>query len=183
MKKIYLMLTRTESFVSKTVHMVTKDSYTHASLAFDENLTEFYSSTRKNGKTIFPAGPSREYLGRGFFARYGRTPCALYELEVEDSVYDKAFEIARSFADNQKLYKFNAWGLITCRFGVPLYRKNKFFCSQFVAEVLNRANAVELPKESGLIRPSDYMKVAEFKCVFTGDIKDVKNFKELTTIK
>lgn len=36
-------------------------------LAFDEDLTTLYSSTRKNGYTMFPAGPSREYLNRGVF--------------------------------------------------------------------------------------------------------------------
>ena len=34
---------------------------THISLAFDEDLSTLYSSTRKNGYTMFPAGPSREY--------------------------------------------------------------------------------------------------------------------------
>ena len=178
MKTIYLLLTRTQSCVSKVVHKITKDPYTHASLAFDPSLSEFFSSTRKNGKTMFPAGPCREYLGRGFFARYGKTPCALFTLDVEDEVYDKAYNECLSFANNSRLYKFNALGLMSCRFGKPLYRKNKYFCSQFVAEILNRANAVKLPKESGLIRPSDYLTVPEFKCVFKGDIKEVKNFNK-----
>ena len=42
-------------------------------LPSDEDLSCLYSSTRKNGYTMFPAGPSREYLDRGVFRlRAGR---------------------------------------------------------------------------------------------------------------
>lgn len=62
MKSIYIMLTRSETILSRLVYLVTRDAYTHASISFDENLTTFYSSSRKDGHTIFPAGPCREAL-------------------------------------------------------------------------------------------------------------------------
>ena len=65
MKTIYILLTRSGTLLSNLVYSVTSASYTHASLAFDEDLSCLYSSTRKNGYTMFPAGPSREYLNRG----------------------------------------------------------------------------------------------------------------------
>ena len=65
MKTIYILLTRSGTLLSKLVYSVTGANYTHASLAFDEDLSCLYSSTRKNGYTMFPAGPSREYLDRG----------------------------------------------------------------------------------------------------------------------
>lgn len=67
MKTIYILLTRSGTLLSKLVYSVTGANYTHASLAFDEDLSCLYSSTRKNGYTMFPAGPSREYLDRGVF--------------------------------------------------------------------------------------------------------------------
>lgn len=60
MKTIYILLTRSGTLLSKLVYSVTGANYTHASLAFDEDLSCLYSSTRKNGYTMFPAGPSRE---------------------------------------------------------------------------------------------------------------------------
>ena len=67
MKTIYILLTRSGTLLSNLVYAVTGANYTHASLAFDEDLSCLYSSTRKNGYTMFPAGPSREYLNRGVF--------------------------------------------------------------------------------------------------------------------
>ena len=60
MKTIYILLTRSGTLLSNLVYAVTGANYTHASLAFDEDLSCLYSSTRKNGYTMFPAGPSRE---------------------------------------------------------------------------------------------------------------------------
>ena len=55
MKTIYILLTRSGTLLSNLVYAVTGANYTHASLAFDEDLSCLYSSTRKNGYTMFPA--------------------------------------------------------------------------------------------------------------------------------
>lgn len=56
MKTLYIFLTRSGTLVSNLVYALTGAEYTHISLAFDEDLTTLYSSTRKNGYTMFPAG-------------------------------------------------------------------------------------------------------------------------------
>ena len=56
MKTIYILLTRSGTLLSNLVYAATGANYTHASLAFDEDLSCLYSSTRKNGYTMFPAG-------------------------------------------------------------------------------------------------------------------------------
>mgnify|MGYP006988175271 CR=1 FL=1 len=90
MKTLYIFLTRSGTLVSNLVYALTGAEYTHISLAFDENLNTLYSSTRKNGYTMFPAGPSREYLNKGVFRLRENIPCALYALEVPDEAYARA---------------------------------------------------------------------------------------------
>ena len=90
MKTLYIFLTRSGTLVSNLVYALTGAEYTHISLAFDENLNTLYSSTRKNGYTMFPAGPSREYLNKGVFRLRENIPCALYALEVSDEAYARA---------------------------------------------------------------------------------------------
>ena len=87
MKTLYIFLTRSGTLLSNLVYSLTGAQYTHISLAFDEDLSTLYSSTRKNGYTMFPAGPSREYLNRGVFLMRENIPCALYALEVTDEAY------------------------------------------------------------------------------------------------
>ena len=74
MKTLYIFLTRSGTLLSNLVYHLTGAQYTHVSLAFDEDLSTLYSSTRKNGYTMFPAGPSREYLNRGLFLQRENSP-------------------------------------------------------------------------------------------------------------
>ena len=87
MKTIYILLTRSGTLLSKLVYAATGASYTHASMAFDAELSCLYSSTRKNGYTMFPAGPSKEYLNKGVFRLRDDAPCVLYALEVSKETY------------------------------------------------------------------------------------------------
>ena len=138
MKTIYILLTRSGTLLSKLVYAVTGASYTHASMAFDEELNCLYSSTRKNGYTMFPAGPSKEYLNKGVFRLRGDAPCALYALDVTDEAYVRARRRAEHMMARGELYRFNTLGLILCALHIRWQRRRHYFCSQFVSEVLEK---------------------------------------------
>lgn len=185
MKTMYIFLTRTESIASKIVKLFTKTNYTHASLAFDKELVLLYSSARKNGVKMFPSGPTRESLNRGFFGRDPHTPCVLYSLEVTDDAYNKAKEEVGLFMENIDNYKFSILGVIACKFGIKWKRQNKYFCSQFVGEILTRSGAVDLPKEPCLMHPRDYEKLPEVKKLYEGTVGEIKKLikeKEAITV-
>ena len=170
MKTIYILLTRSGTLLSKLVYAVTGASYTHASMAFDEELNCLYSSTRKNGYTMFPAGPSKEYLNKGVFRLRGDAPCALYALEVTDEAYVRARRRAEHMMARGELYRFNTLGLILCALHIRWQRRRHYFCSQFVSEVLQKSGALELPKPSTLMHPSDYAELPELRCLYRGTL-------------
>ena len=168
MKTIYILLTRSGTLLSNLVYAVTGANYTHASLAFDEDLSCLYSSTRKNGYTMFPAGPSREYLNRGVFRLRENVPCALYALDVSDEAYTRARRRAEHMMAHGSLYRFNVIGLALCGMHIRWKRRRHYFCSQFVSEVLEKSGAMELPKHSTLMHPNDYTRLEELRCVYKG---------------
>lgn len=173
MRSIYIMLTRSETVLSKLVHFVTKDTYTHASLSFDSDLATFYSSSRKNGRTMFPAGPCRETLRSAYYQRHDHIPCVVYELHVSDEAYASAKrEVAAIMAEADR-YHFNIIGLLLCRMGIPYHRKHYFFCSQFVSEILQRSRALELPKDTSLMRPIDCAHLPGLLCRFQGYLHEL----------
>ncbi|MGN0687689.1 MAG: hypothetical protein ACI4KA_06270 [Oscillospiraceae bacterium] len=172
MKNLYLVLTRSESVVSRLIHFATDDEYTHISLSFDKELKYLYSSGRKNGKTAFPAGPCRESFKNEFYSN-GRIPCKVYELSVSDEVYDMARREVNEILSNADEYHYNIIGLLLCRMQISLKRKHHFFCSQFVSEVLSRSNAVILPKASSLMSPCDFMRLPGITCCFEGYIDEL----------
>ena len=170
MKTLYIFLTRSGTLVSNLVYALTGAEYTHISLAFDENLNTLYSSTRKNGYTMFPAGPSREYLNKGVFRLRENIPCALYALEVSDEAYARAKRRAEHMMTHGELYRFNSLGLLLCAFHIRWNRRRHYFCSQFVSEVLEKSGAMELPKHSTLMHPNDYTRLEQLRCVYEGPL-------------
>ena len=173
MKTIYILLTRSGTLLSKLVYAVTGASYTHASMAFDEELNCLYSSTRKNGYTMFPAGPSKEYLNKGVFRLRGDAPCALYALDVTDEAYVRARRRAEHMMARGELYRFNTLGLILCALHIRWQRRRHYFCSQFVSEVLQKSGALDLPKPSTLMHPSDYAELPQLRCLYRGALADL----------
>ena len=146
MKTIYILLTRSGTLLSKLVYAVTGASYTHASMAFDEELNCLYSSTRKNGYTMFPAGPSKEYLNKGVFRLRGDAPCALYALDVTDEAYVRARRRAEHMMARGELYRFNTLGLILCALHIRWQRRRHYFCSSSSARCWKRAARWSCPR-------------------------------------
>lgn len=173
MKTIYILLTRSDTLLSRLVQLFTADPYTHASISFDHGLQPLYSSARKNGETMFPAGPTTEVFHRGFYYKHQSIPCALYELSVPDEVYEAARREAQQFAKNSDQYSFNILGLILCKLNIPFHPKYKYFCSQFVAEILHRSRALELPKDTSLMKPMDYTRLPQLHCRYRGLLRDL----------
>ena len=179
MKTIYILLTRSGTLLSNLVYSFTGAEYTHASLAFDEELSCLYSSTRKNGYTMFPAGPSKEYLNRGVFRLRENVPCALYALEVTDEAYARARRRAEHMMAHGNLYRFNVIGLALCGLHIRWKRRRHYFCSQLVGEVLEKSGSVELPKHATLMRPNDYSEMEQLQCVFKGRLADLPQRRQM----
>ena len=173
MKSIYILLTKSDTVVSKAIHLVTADQYTHVSISFDKTLQPLYSFSRKYIYLPLPAGICHEPLSEGFYKKYHYIPCALYELKVEDEIYNTAKQIAENMLKESQAYKFNVLGLILCKFNIPYDRKNYYFCSEFVSEILAHSQILELPKMPSLMKPSDYLLFEELECLYKGNIHDL----------
>lgn len=181
MKSIFILLTKSDTNVSKLIKLITSDTYTHASISFDEDLQPLYSFSRKYVYSPLPAGLRTEPLDKGFYQKYDYIPCALYELSVEDDIYDAAKSEVEQMMEEASTYRFNVLGLFLCKLNIPLHRNRQYFCSEFVSEVLSRCNALKLPKDTSLMRPNDYTKFDELVCLFEGRLNQLVQNKEKIT--
>lgn len=171
MKKIYILLTRSDTWVSRVIGLVTKDAYTHASISFEPDLQPMYSFSRWFVSLPLPAGLRVEPLDKGFYKKYDHIPCALYELAVPEEIYDAAKgEVERMMQD---ACPFNLMGLVLCQMQIPFHRENQYFCSEFVGEVLERSHALAMPKAPSLMRPNDYACLPQLSCCFEGRLNEL----------
>ena len=102
-------------------------------------------------------------------------PCALYELKVDDETYEKAKNHVDDMMENADCYRYNVLGLILCRMNIAYDRKRRYFCSEFLSEVLEKSNAIEHPKHPSLMRPADYTNIDGINCLFDGKLHELKS--------
>lgn len=156
------------------IGVFTSEPYTHASISFDDTLSPMYSFARL-GTLPLPGGIREEFVDGGYYKQHDHIPCALYALEVEDEVFDKAKAIATQMYENQSMYTYNVLGLMLCKMNIPYTRPNHFFCSEFVGSVLTQSKAMLLPKHPSLMRPTDYTKL-DLDLRFKGQIRELAEY-------
>lgn len=162
-KKIYVLLTRFPDTGSKWIQAMTGFFYTHASIGLEEDMNTFYSFVEK--------GFIVEDINRYNKPDRDPFPCQLYELEVSERVYSSAKRIIEYYVRKKEKMSYTRFGLVMSLLRIPIKRKHKFICSQFVAHVLKRAKATRLKKYTVLYLPGDFKKLEELKLVFEGNLQ------------
>ena len=177
MKSLYLLLTCSDTYLSRSIRHITADPYTHSALCFTPELLPIYSFGRKFASLAFPAGFTKDRLGKGFLRKHRKMPCVLLELPVEDDAYLRAKELVAVFEENSKDYRYNVLGLILCGRQIAYEREHHFFCSQFVATVLQKSGAAVIPKAPSLMRPADFIELPGAKVVFEGSVHTLEKLQ------
>ncbi|WP_407389478.1 hypothetical protein [Carnobacterium jeotgali] len=167
--KIYLMLTDTNTVLSKTIKLYTKATYNHASIALEPTLLKPYSFGRKYTHNPFLGGFIEEDLTRPYFLR---AQCAIYCCEISEQQYESLVELLSFYNQTKDIYRYNLIGLITLALNIDFDRRDSFFCSQFVASVLSESGIYTFEKEPHFITPGDLSQVPIFVPIYTGSLSD-----------
>lgn len=179
-KTIYVLLTDTGTLLTRMIKSYTKKPYNHASIAFDNELDEIYSFGRKTVKNPFIGGFVREDIHSVLFHQ---APCAIYSLTINNDEYQKMFQYIQEISAKKELYRYNFIGLFGVMLKKPIYRKNAFFCSQFVASVLEESQVIGFEVDLSLVEPSDLPGFANFQLIFEGILSDYYKRNLTNTVK
>lgn len=171
MKTVFLLLTRSNTMLSRAIHALHGDAFTHVSISVDLQLRNFYSFARLYPEFPLPAGFVRETLDSGYFGTHRAMPSALYCLDVQDDVY--AFIAARieEMCERAADYRYSVMGLLLCQMDLAFERGRHFFCSQFVADLLEQSGALRLPKPPSLMRPMDFVGLPGLRLLYSGELE------------
>ncbi len=165
---VYIMVSKTNTLLGLMIQRLLGVSYNHCSIALDDSLETIYSVGRKEIWNMFAAGFVVESKSSGFFAAHHNSDIVLMRIPVTPS---EKQQLRQTIADYQRTAcKYNLLGLVYCYRGIPKERKNRMFCSQFVAEVLKRAEIDVLGKPSSLVRPHDFLSVPSAESIYIGKI-------------
>lgn len=174
MKKVYILLTRSDTFFSKFIYMITRAEYTHASIALDSELNKLYSFGRKYKYSILPAGFIHESVNRGVMGSSDNMKCAVYRLWITDESYNRLQNRIRHMEANAEVYRYNILGLPMCYLHIEKERHYHYFCSQFVSNMLIKSGALKMEKAPSLIHPSDFQKLPHARRIFEGTMGELR---------
>lgn len=171
-RKVYIILTDTGTLFTKMIKLYTKTPYNHASISFDPQFSEIYSFGRKKPRNPFIGGFVKENIHTGLLSR---AKCAIYSCTITETQFEKMNRFLQRIEEDSHHYHYNLIGLFAIVFNKKIERENCFFCSQFVAAVLNEGSIVEFSKHSSHVTPADFQQVPHFQLVYQGDFVDYKN--------
>ncbi len=174
MKKVYVVLTRTNTLISRLIRYFTKDRYTHAAISLDLDLRHMYSFGRRWTYNPFIGGFKHEFLDQGAYKFSKQLPGVIVELNVTEEQYMKIESILNQFINNPKYYKYNYLGLINNIIHKDTYFANRFLCSEFVYYVLNECHVVNFNKPRSLVRPQDFLNL-DGRIIYEGDLRELEN--------
>lgn len=177
-KRVYIVLTKSKTAVSKLIDSVLHSEYTHSSISFDSNLDNIYSFARRYTFLPNPANLKKEYLDKGFYHYYTNTKMGLYSIQVSKESYDLMKEYVENLYKNYKKHKYSFIGMVCCGLKIDLKRKNKMFCSQFVCNVLQHAKENIIDKVPELCVPDDFLSIDGLKCHYIGKVSEVAQLKK-----
>ncbi|CAM5209457.1 Permuted papain-like amidase YaeF/Yiix C92 family enzyme OS=Ureibacillus acetophenoni OX=614649 GN=SAMN05877842_11574 PE=4 SV=1 [Ureibacillus acetophenoni] len=167
-KAIYVLLTDTGTVFTRLIKLFTDAPYNHVSIVFDEELDEIYSFGRKYPRNPLKAGFIKEDVYFGTYRYFNNTRCLLLKIDVSIGEYVRIRNVIHNFNSNKELYSYNLLGLVGVAVGYPIHQRNKFFCSQFVAEVFNKSGVKLWDTPSALVTPNDFFMHPRFDLVYEG---------------
>lgn len=168
MKNIYIVLSHSGTLMSKIVKFYTKYKYSHVSISLDKDISELYSFGRKNVYNMFDGGFTIENKESNFYKKFKNTQCIILELSVTNEQYNKLKKILNNYKDNRDIYKYDIIGVFLRTFNIRFNRKNYFYCTKFVKEVLENSNIYKF--NSDFVKPSYFMNIPNKKIIYTGKL-------------
>ena len=182
---IYIVLTRTNTVISKLIHTIKHDAYTHAAISLDENFEQMYSFGRRSTYNPFIGKFRKEDLDGGVYNLCPALPGVIIEIKVTGRQYKKAKALIEHFTSKGDVYKYNYMGILHSFLNKPVNSDNRFLCSEFVYHVLRESEVVELGIPRNLVRPQDLLKIPG-TIVYEGDLKKMPlsghHHREMTSL-
>lgn len=168
-KKIYIVFSQTNTILSRTIKLFTKNEYSHVSISFNKKCQTMYSFGRKYDTNPFYGVFKQENINNGLFKK-NNAKIAIYEINVSPKIYNN---IKKNIKDIEKDNKgYNTIGLLLAIFDFRIERK-KYYCSEFVYNVLAKDNVNLIKKTKKSIKPQ-YIKdnIKNLNLIYKGTVNN-----------
>ena len=170
--EIYLVLSQTGSIISRLLKTVTKAKYNHSSISLTKVMTNMYSFGRIHLYNAFHGGYVKESINEGMYKRFSDTDAAVMVINVPEDTYNEICARLEDMYANRKQYGYDIIGIVAAYFGRHPKRKNKYYCSDFVCEVLTDFDIIPEDCFDRVVKPIDFYEHFRENLIYEGKFKD-----------
>lgn len=172
MKKVYVVLSKTGTWLSYLLQMYTKEPVPHCSFSLDKELYHMYSFGRRKPYDTFNVGFVHERPDKNVFGRFRNIRCEIYEVEVTNEQYRIMWNTTKSFWKNKESYKYNTIGIVLALFRFYPEIPDSYYCTQFVAYVLQKAGVAFTDKNYLEMRSEDFRNSPLLHRIYSGNLQE-----------
>ncbi|WP_032123447.1 hypothetical protein [Clostridium amazonitimonense] len=169
-KYIYLVFSKTGTWLSKMINLITSIKYAHSSISLDNSFKKMYSFGRINPNNPFLGGFVEENLHEGVYKKFTHSECLIYKVKVTEEQLESLKNEIDTFSKEKNKYRYNFLGLFFVLLNLPIKRKCYYFCSQFVSEALIKSNIYKSDKTPELIKTTDLFSINNKEIIYEGPI-------------
>ena len=171
---VYVLYVHTGTLLANAIKKVTNSHFSHCTIGFDSSLKNMYSFGRKVKMTEISNGSFvKESIKNPPYTNEGVT-YALYCIPVTADQIAAMKKRLEYFAKNKTKFRYDFGGLIKNYFGIADNPEQSWFCSRFVADIINAGSEPGKPmiREPSLMRPEDFLYTNFAQYITSGLIKD-----------
>lgn len=170
--EIYIVITQTGTVLSKFLRFWTKAEFNHASIGLSSDLSLMYSFGRLDPYNPFFGGFVTESPKFGTFKRFSETEALVLAAPIRKDKKELLVNTIEEMVSNKKDYGYNYMGLIVAAIKKTYKRPNRFYCSEFVCEMLKRAEVKGAGDLPDIIEPIHFLSLPEFREVYRGKLRE-----------
>lgn len=167
----YIVVSQTGTILSKIIRLITKAQYNHVSLSLKSDLSTMYSFGRVNPYNPVVGGLVIESPKIGTFARFKETEVIIVKVEITEEQKNKLKNRLESMYRRRKLYHYNYLGLFFAALHICYKKKNCYYCSEFVRDVLIKSRIFAEEKFDKIVHPMKFLKLEEANIIYQGKLR------------
>ena len=172
---VYVLCVHTGTLLANAIKKATGSHFSHCTISFDSSLKNMYSFGRKTKLTELSNGSFvKESIHNSPYTNEDVT-YALYCIPVTASQLAAMKKRLEYFVKNKTKFRYDFAGLFKNFFGIADNPEQRWFCSRFVADIINAGTEPgqkPMIREPSLTRPEDFLYTNFALYVTSGLIKE-----------
>ncbi len=173
-QQIYIVISQTGTILSRILKAITGAEYNHVSLCMNENLESMYSFGRRYAYFPFYGGFVVESINHGTFRRFKNTEAIILSINVDSDIKLQMTEFVNEMIDNRKFYHYNYAGLFLAAVHIVKKKHNRYYCSEFVRDFLQKFNIEGAEDMSPIVQPIHFLNIPYTDIIYKGRLQDYR---------